>query len=74
MLYTLNDLFTKLGLSSSPIAIDAFIAQHNPLPQAEPLAGAPFWTAEQAEFLREARQNHSDWAEVVDELNCLLRD
>ena len=33
-----------------------------------------FWTAEQAAFLREARQEHSDWAEVVDELNCLLRD
>jgi hypothetical protein len=24
--------------------------------------------------LREARQPYSDWEEVVDELNCLLRD
>lgn len=74
MFYTLNDLFAKLGLPNSPAAIDAFIEKHRPLPQAEPLAGASFWTVEQATFLREARQNHSDWAEVVDELNCLLRD
>lgn len=74
MFYLLNDLFAKLGLPDSPAEIDAFIQKHNPLPQAEPLANAPFWTAEQAAFLREARQDHSDWAEVVDELNCLLRD
>ena len=74
MLYTMSDLFAKLGLPNSPAAIEAFIARHNPLPQAEPLAAAPFWTAEQAAFLREARQEYSDWAEVVDELNCLLRD
>lgn len=74
MFYTLNDLFAKLGLSNSPAAINAFIENHRPLPQAEPLANASFWTAEQAAFLREARQGYSDWAEVVDELNCLLRD
>jgi hypothetical protein len=74
MFYTLSDLFAKLGLPNSPEAIEAFIEKHRPLPQAEPLAGASFWTAEQAAFLREARQESSDWAEVVDELNCLLRD
>lgn len=74
MFYTLSDLFAKLGLSNSPAAISAFMENHRPLPQAEPLASANFWTAEQAAFLREARQSHSDWAEVVDELNCLLRD
>jgi hypothetical protein len=74
MFYTLNDLFAKLGLPNSPGAIDAFIEQHRPLPQAEPLASASFWTAEQAAFLQQARQSSSDWAEVVDELNCLLRD
>ncbi|QEY15768.1 DUF2789 domain-containing protein [Cellvibrio sp. KY-GH-1] len=74
MFYTLSDLFAKLGLPNSPAAIDAFIEKHRPLPQAEPLASATCWTAEQAAFLREARQEYSDWAEVVDELNCLLRD
>ncbi len=74
MFYTLSDLFAKLGLPNSPAAIEAFIEKHRPLPQAEPLANASFWTPEQASFLREARQEYSDWAEVVDELNCLLRD
>ncbi len=74
MLYTLSDLFAKLGLPHSPQAIGEFIARHHPLPQAEPLAGAAFWNAEQADFLRQARESGSDWAEVVDELNSLLRD
>ena len=74
MFYTLKDLFAKLGLPNSPAAIDAFIDRHRPLPQAEPLASASFWSAEQAAFLQQARQPGSDWAEVVDELNCLLRD
>ena len=52
MFYTLNDLFAKLGLPNTAAEIDAFIAKHNPIPQAEPLANAPFWTAEQAAFLR----------------------
>jgi hypothetical protein len=74
MFYSLKDLFAKLGLPNSESEIEAFIESHRPLPQAEPLANAGFWTAEQAAFLREARQSYSDWAEVVDELNCLLRD
>lgn len=74
MFYTMKDLFAKLGLPNSDQDIDAFIEKHRPLPQAEPLANASIWTPEQAAFLREARQSYSDWAEVVDELNCLLRD
>jgi hypothetical protein len=74
MLYSLKDLFAKLGLPNSEAEIEVFIERHRPLPQAEPLASAGFWTAEQAAFLREARQPYSDWEEVVDELNCLLRD
>jgi hypothetical protein len=74
MFYTMSDLFAKLGLPNTPAAINAFIEKHRPLPQAEPLASAAFWTAEQAAFLREARQEYSAWAEIVDELNCLLRD
>ena len=74
MLYSLKDLFAKLGLPNSPSDIDDFIKHHHPLPQAEPLAKASFWNSEQAAFLNEARQPYSDWEEVVDELNCLLRD
>ena len=74
MIYPMKELFAKLGLPNSPADIDAFIERHRPLPQAEPLSKAGFWTEEQAAFLREARQPYSDWEEVVDELNCLLRD
>lgn len=74
MFYTLSDLFAKLGLPNTEADINAFIAKHNPLPQAEPLADAKCWTPEQAAFLREARDPYSDWAEVVDELNERLRD
>ena len=74
MFYTMSDLFAKLGLPNTPAAINAFIEKHRPLPQAEPLASATFWTADQAAFLRDARQEHTAWAEIVDELNCLLRD
>ena len=74
MMYSLKELFAKLGLPNSQADIDAFIERNRPLPQAEPLANASFWTSEQASFLREAREPYSDWEEVVDELNCLLRD
>jgi len=74
MMYTLSELFAKLGLPNTASDMDAFIARYRPLPQAEPLASASCWNTEQADFLREARQPYSDWAEVVDELNCLLRD
>lgn len=74
MFYTLSDLFAKLGLPNSEADVETFIAKHNPLPQAEPLANASCWTPEQAAFLRAARDPNSDWAEVVDELNGLLRD
>jgi hypothetical protein len=37
-----------------------------------PLHEAPFWTPSQAEFLRDAVCEDSDWAEVVDELNAGL--
>ena len=72
--HSLSGLFAQLGLPNGPKEIEAFIQRHHPLPQAEPLAKAAFWTESQAAFLRDAIANDSDWAEVVDELNLLLRD
>ena len=37
------------------------------------LADAFFWTKSQADFLREDILDDSDWAEVVDQLDVLLR-
>ena len=51
---TLETLFEQLGLDSSPKAIDAFIAAH-PLSDDVKLIDAPFWTPQQAQFLKEAQ-------------------
>lgn len=66
-------LFDQLGLPSEPAAIDGFIATHGPLPAAVQLCEAPFWSAGQADFLRESTLEDSDWAEVVDLLDESLR-
>jgi hypothetical protein len=70
---TLADLFAQLGLDANEAAQRAFIAAHAPLPKNLPLPDAPFWTPAQATFLREALLEDAEWAEVVDELDALLR-
>lgn len=68
---TLETLFNQLGLESSPEAIDAFIAEH-PLPEDVKLVDAPFWTKQQAGFLKEELRDDAEWAIAVDELNQRL--
>lgn len=70
--HTLSDLFAQLGLDDDPQSIDRFIADHRPLPDTVKLADAPFWTAGQAQFLREELNDDSDWAPMVDQLNVRL--
>lgn len=70
---TLADLFAQLGLDADEAAQRAFIAAHAPLPANLPLHEAPFWTPAQATFLREAVLQDAEWAEVVDQLDALLR-
>ena len=70
---TLADLFAQLGLDADEAAQRAFIAAHAPLPANLPLPDAPFWTPAQATFLREALLEDAEWAEVVDQLDALLR-
>ena len=72
-IHSLSSLFKQLGLPSDQAAIDAFIAQHAPLPPTCPLSKAPFWNNAQAAFLREEILDDADWAEVVDQLNLQLR-
>lgn len=66
-------LFKQLGLAADQASIDAFIKQHSPLAQDCKLADAPFWDKAQAAFLREEILEDADWAEVVDQLNLMLR-
>ncbi len=68
---TLETLFDQLGLDSSPEAIDAFILKH-PLAEDEKLIDAPFWSAQQAQFLKEELRDDAEWAIAVDELNQRL--
>ena len=73
LIHDLNALFQQLGLPSETKALQAFISQHSPLAETIELADAPFWSASQATFLREQLNKDADWAEVVDQLNLLLR-
>ncbi len=67
--HDLTALLNQLGLSS----LDSLLAQHAPLDESTSLADAPFWNSAQASFLREQLHRDADWAEVVDQLNLLLR-
>ncbi len=70
--HSMPALFAQLGLSNSDTAIENFI-QNNHLPANIPLANAAFWSAGQAQFIREAIVEDADWAEVVDHLDAQLR-
>ncbi|MBP5106699.1 DUF2789 domain-containing protein [Pseudomonas protegens] len=70
--HNLEGLFDQLGLDSSPAAIDGFIARHSPLDEDLKMIDAPFWTPQQADFLKQQLREDADWAPVVDELNLRL--
>lgn len=67
------ELFEQLGLPADQASITAFIQKHAPLPSDVRLEDAPFWTASQAQLLREQTIADAEWAEVVDQLNLALR-
>ena len=70
--HSLSELFRQLGLPDDPESIEAFIAQHRPLPPEIKLWEAPFWTPAQAEFLKRETEEDADWAELIDDLNTRL--
>jgi hypothetical protein len=69
----LNALFAQLGLASGDDDIVAFIQQHAPLAPHFSLIEAPFWTENQATFLKEELADDAAWAEVIDQLDVALR-
>ncbi|WP_331693399.1 DUF2789 domain-containing protein [Pseudomonas sp. ZY71] len=71
--HNLPSLFKQLGLDNDPTSIDQFITTHSPLKPELHLADAFFWSKSQAEFLRDEILDDADWAEVVDQLDVLLR-
>jgi len=71
---TLEELFEQLGLSSQQIHMERFIERHQ-LKPGSILADAIYWTSEQKAFLNEAKEEDSEWSEVVDQLaNILIRN
>lgn len=71
--HSLPSLFKQLGLPDDPVSIERFVSVHSPLKPELHLADAFFWTDSQKAFLREEVLEDADWAEVVDELNLMLR-
>jgi hypothetical protein len=69
----MQDLFRQLGLPSARAEIERFVEAHRPLADGVELADAPFWSPSQAQFLREEIDEDADWAEVIDQLNLMLR-
>ena len=72
-IHTLTSLFDQLGLDSADHAIESFIDGHRPLAGNIALHEADFWNASQASFLKQEIDEDADWAEVVDQLDALLR-
>ncbi|TKB43526.1 DUF2789 domain-containing protein [Thalassotalea mangrovi] len=71
--HNLQSLFAQLGLDNRPDSIDQFIERHKGLPARTRLEEANFWTPAQASFLKESINQDSDWCEVVDVLDSMLR-
>lgn len=71
--HPMSELFTQLGLPASSDDIEKFIKSHR-LKADEPFVEAKIWNDSQKNFLSQALEQDSDWAEVVDQLNVRLRD
>jgi hypothetical protein len=71
--HNMHNLFEQLGLPSNERDVEQFIRTHRLFSQDIRLDQATFWTPAQADFLREAFDEDSDWCEVVDDLNSRLR-
>ncbi|SJN59845.1 DUF2789 domain-containing protein [Vibrio ruber] len=72
--HDMTDLFEQLGLGSSPDEIKDFVKKHRYTRDSTPLHKASFWTASQSAFLKQAIEEDADWAELVDQLDVMLRD
>ncbi|MFZ2739306.1 MAG: DUF2789 family protein [Burkholderiaceae bacterium] len=69
--HDLRGLLSQLGLASDDAALDAFLSSHSLAPGMI-LKEAPFWSRSQSQFLGEALEDDSDWAEAADKLAMLL--
>lgn len=70
--HDLSALFAQLGLANDELNLHRFIHEHR-LDHQTLLPEAAFWTQSQANFLRDALWDDSDWSEAIDQLDVLLR-
>lgn len=68
-----SSLFEQMGLDSTDSVIETFIDSHRSLVGNVELHEATFWSASQASFLKQVKDEDADWAEIVDQLDALLR-
>ncbi|KMQ73372.1 DUF2789 family protein [Marinobacter subterrani] len=71
--HNLSTLFDQLGLASGASDIEDFVTRHSPLPREVAIQDAPLWSESQSHFLEEGLEDDSDWAELIDELDALMR-
>lgn len=71
--HNIMTLFAQLGLDNDQRSINNFIQSHQGLKGTTCLSEASFWSPSQASFIKEAINDDSDWSEVVDQLDTLLR-
>ncbi|WP_426357726.1 DUF2789 family protein [Pseudocolwellia sp. HL-MZ19] len=71
---SLHNLFEQLGLASTKEAMETFITNHAPLDSDVALSQAEFWTPYQSAFIKKSKDDDSNWAEIVAQLDILLRD
>ncbi len=71
--HNLQSLFEQLGLPSSEEQISIFLDQHSPLDPDVTLVEAAFWNPGQRAFLIETLAEDSDWTELVEHLDAVLR-
>ncbi|MBK7900395.1 MAG: DUF2789 domain-containing protein [Azonexus sp.] len=70
--YDMRNLFSQLGQANDADSIRRFIESKTPMGDAVLLHEAAFWSASQANFLREALLDDAEWASVIDALNSEL--
>jgi hypothetical protein len=72
-IHSVVSLFDQLGLDSSKEGINEFITKNGKLSGNIELHKASFWNISQATFLKNMLDDDADWAEIVDQLDAMLR-
>ena len=72
-IHTFTALFDQLGLPSDAESINRFIENNKSIPEDVELHEANIWTASQAMFIKEMKDEDADWSELIDQLDVMLR-